>query len=139
MTSMQDKKKDQLTLASNYKVYGAFVLGLTTAIAFRVLIVLNHVQPTWVRPLWYFAVLGNFLFFFYRYQITRKRKAAVSRYHLIEKVRSGAPLSAEDRTVLDYLLNSIQRSPENLNYLIIFVFSLIAIAVDLGMTYFLRP
>ena len=58
--------KNKPVLASKYKIYGAFVLGLNTAIAFRALIVLNHTCPGWVRPVWYFAVLGNFLFFLHR-------------------------------------------------------------------------
>jgi len=117
-------------------MYSAFVLGLSTAIALRAIIVLDHIQPGWVRPAWYFAVLGNFLFFYYRYQITEKRKKAVRDYQLIEKVEELDSLSEEDREVLIYLLNSIRKSPEHLNYLIIFVFSLVAIAIDLGFVFF---
>jgi hypothetical protein len=119
-------------LSPTFKMYGAFGLGLATAIAVRALIVLNHLQPAWVRPVWYFAVLGNFVFFYYRYQITEKRKRAVCEHQLIEKISSGQTLSSNDRTVLIYLLESIKKSPEHINYLIIFAFSLLAIAVDLG-------
>jgi hypothetical protein len=61
--------KDKFTLAPGYKIYGALGLGLATAIAFRALIVINHVHPDWVRPVWYFAVLGNFFFFYHRFRI----------------------------------------------------------------------
>jgi hypothetical protein len=131
---MQDKS---VTLSPRYMIYGAFVLGLSTAIAIRAIIVLDHVQPGWVRPVWYFAVLGNFLFFYYRYQITEKRKKAVRDHQLIEKVAALDSLSEDDREVLIYLLNSIKKSPEHLNYLIIFVFSLVAIAIDLVFVFFL--
>jgi len=131
--SMPDKS---VTLTPRFKMYSAFVLGLSTAIALRAIIVLDHIQPGWVRPAWYFAVLGNFLFFYYRYQITEKRKKAVRDYQLIEKVEELDSLSEEDREVLIYLLNSIRKSPEHLNYLIIFVFSLVAIAIDLGFVFF---
>jgi hypothetical protein len=57
-------EKEKLVIAPAYKIYGFFVLGLATAIAFRALIILDHVQPTWVRPVWYFGVLGNFVFSF---------------------------------------------------------------------------
>ncbi|MHB1381529.1 MAG: hypothetical protein ACYCXJ_04830 [Thermoleophilia bacterium] len=120
------------TLAPGYKIYGALGIGLAAAIAIRALIVLDHVEPDWVRPVWYFAILGNFVFFYYRYQITRKRKKAVREHALIEKISSEAPLEPEDRVVLVYLLSSIRKSPENINYLIIFLFSLVAIALDLG-------
>ena len=122
-------------VSSRFMIYGAFSLGLATAIAVRALIVLDHVQPSWVRPVWYFAVLGNFLFFFYRYQITDKRKKAVKNHNLIEKLSARQELTEDDRVVLTYLLTSIKKSPEHLNYLIIFVFSILAIAMDLAIVY----
>lgn len=122
-------------ISSRYVIYGAMGLGLVTAIAVRALIILSHVEPDWVRPVWYFAVLGNFVFFYYRYKITDKRKKAVRNHKLIEKISDQKPLSAGDREVLLYLLNSIKKSPEHINYLIIFVFSLLAIAIDLVIVY----
>ena len=122
-------------LSSKFKIYSAFALGLATAIAVRALIVLSHVQPTWVRPVWYFAVLGNFVFFFYRYEITEKRKQAVKDHQLIEKLSMEDSLSQVDRDVLIYLLSSIKKSPENINYLIIFVFSIVAIGIDLAFVF----
>ena len=127
--------KDKPTLAPRYKIYGAFALGLTTAVAFRALIVLGHTYPDWVRPVWYFAVLGNFLFFFYRFQITEKRKRTIRSCQLIEKVRSETQLSTSDREALTYLLLSIKRSPEHINYLIIFLFSLLAIGLDIALIF----
>jgi hypothetical protein len=32
------------------QIYGFFVLGLLSALAFRGLMVLQHVEPSWVRP-----------------------------------------------------------------------------------------
>jgi hypothetical protein len=127
--------KEKPTIAPAYKIYGFFFLGLSTAIAFRALIILDHVQPTWVRPMWYFGVLGNFVFFFHRFKISEKRKKAVAEYQLIEKIESGAVLSLEDREVMAYILRSIKLSPEHINYLIIFVFSLLAIALDLALSF----
>jgi len=129
---MQNEKP---TIASPYKIYGYFLLGLSTAIAFRALIVLDHVQPGWVRPVWYFGVLGNFVFFLYRFRVTERRKKVVKEFQLIEKVRSGSSLSSNEREVLVYLLNSIKLSPENINYLVIFLFSLLAIAIDIGLSF----
>jgi hypothetical protein len=129
---MEDRHPE---LASRYVRYGAFALGLATAVAVRALIVIDHVEPSWVRPVWYFAVLGNFVFFLYRYKITVRRKKAVQKHQLIEKLAAQQPLSADDVTVLTYLLMSIKTSPENLNYLIISVFSILAIAIDLGFVF----
>lgn len=129
---MTDKKP---ALPSKFIIYGAFALGLSTAIAVRALIVLDHLHPGWVRPVWYFAVLGNFVFFFYRYRVTEKRKRAINRHHLLDKLAASNPLSDDDRAVLIYLLTSLKKSPENLNYLIIVAFSIVAIAIDLFFVY----
>jgi hypothetical protein len=131
-------EREKPTLAPVYKIYGYFILGLSTAIAFRALIVFDHIQPTWVRPVWYFGVLGNFVFFFYRYRVSVRRKKAVREFHLIEKIQSGAALSAIDREVIVYILSSIKLSPENINYLIIFLFSFLAIAMDIGLSFLVK-
>ncbi len=128
--------KGQPSIAPAYKIYGYFILGLSTAIAFRALIVLDHIQPTWVRPVWYFGVLGNFIFFLYRFRVSVRRKKAIREFQLIDKMQSGESLTARDREVIIYILRSIKLSPENINYLIIFLFSLLAIALDIVL-YFL--
>jgi hypothetical protein len=123
-------------IASNYKIYGAMALGMATAVAFRALIIITHLRPDWVRPVWYFAVLGNFLFFWHRYRITQQRKRVIQDHQLIAKIQSAAILSGADREALTYLLQSIKLSPENINYLIISIFSLVAIAADQIINYF---
>ena len=75
-------------LAPSSLIYGAFALGLTTAIAFRIIIILQHFSPGWVRPVWYFAVVGNLVFFYYRYRIAEKRKRAVHEHGLIGKIEA---------------------------------------------------
>lgn len=129
---------NQPRIASNYKIYGALALGLTTAIAFRALIIIDQIQPDWVRPVWYFAVLGNFLFFRHRYQITQKRKRAIQSHRLIEKTENQTRLSTEERNALIYLLQSIKRSPEDINYQIISIFSLVAIVAEQFINHFFK-
>lgn len=114
-----------------FVVYSFFLLGLVSALAFRAIIVFQHLEPAWVRPVWYIGTAGYVLFFLYRYRITRKRKKAVEDFQLIEKLRDNACLQDEDREVLLYLLSSIRRSPEDINYAIIFALSVIAVAADL--------
>jgi hypothetical protein len=132
---MTDKKP---SIAPPYKIFSYFILGLATAVAFRALVVIDHLQPTWVRPVWYFGVLGNFVFFFYRFRVSARRKRAVRDYRLIEKIQSGDSLTDTDREIIVYILRSIKLSPENINYLIIFLFSLLAIFLDIALTYFIK-
>lgn len=116
-------------------ILAAMILGILSAIAFRSLLVLDTVYPGLVVPVWYFAVVGYFFFFLYRYWISRKRKRAISDYQLIEKVNAGQCLQGEDREVLVYLLSSISLSREDINYYIIFVLSIGAMALDMYMRF----
>jgi hypothetical protein len=70
------------------------------------------------------------LFFMYRYGISLRRKRAIAQTGIIEKLQSAAVLSEEDRQSALYLLSSVQKSPEDWNYLAIFVLSIVAIALD---------
>lgn len=121
-------------IVPKYVIYGFFTLGLISAIAFRAIIVLQHIDPGWVRPVWYIGAVGYFFFFLYRYAITKKRKKAVEQFQLIEKIRQNACLTEEDREVVLYLLSSIKYSMEDINYAIIFLLSVIAAAADLILT-----
>lgn len=116
-----------------YVTYGFFALGLTSAVAFRALIIFQRLEPAWVRPAWYLGTGGYFFFFLYRYMITRKRKKAIARFQLIEKLKANACLGEEDREVALYLLNSIKVSLEDINYFAIFVLSILAAGADLIM------
>ncbi len=117
-----------------YVIYGFFILGLLSAIAFRIIIVFQHIEPTWVRPVWYAGILGYLVFFLYRYSISRKRKNAIKDYDLITKLKDNACLSDKDREIVIYLLSSIQKSMEDMNYYIIFILSILAIAADIVFT-----
>ncbi len=135
---MNPTSSEQLDIASRKVIYGAMLLGLATSIAFRLLVIVNHVEPAWVRPIWYFAVLGNLVFFYYRFKVTKKRKRAIRKHHLIEKIQSGDVLNDKERNALVYLLRSIDKSPESFNYLIISVFSVVAIILDIAMAYYFK-
>lgn len=124
-------KTNKPHVVPKYVIYGFFSLGLFSAIAFRAIIIFQHLEPTWVRPVWYMGILGYILFFFYRFKITKKRKNAIRDFDLIEKVKNNTPLSDEDKEVLLYLLSSIKVSLEDLNYVIIFLLSIVAIAADI--------
>ena len=114
-----------------YIIYGFFVIGLISAIAFRAIIVFQHLEPSWVRPVWYAGIVGYIFFFLYRYRITKKRKKAIDDFKLIDKVKANACLTEEDREIVLYLLSSIKSSPEDLNYAIIFILSILAILADI--------
>jgi hypothetical protein len=124
-------KRSKIHILPKSVVYAFFILGLISAIAFRAIILFQRLEPLWVRPVWYIGTIGYFLFFLYRYAITKKRKKAIEEFQLIEKVKANACLSDQDREVVLYLLSSIRLSLEDINYAIIFILSLVAVTADL--------
>ncbi|MCE5195351.1 MAG: hypothetical protein LLF28_07905 [Nitrospiraceae bacterium] len=124
-------EKHKPHVVPRYVTYLFFILGLLSAIAFRAVIIAQHIEPSLIRPIWYIGIFGYMLFFFYRFKITKKRKNAIRNFNLIEKVKANACLTDEDRDVVLYLLRSIKASPEDWNYMLIFTLSLIAVIADL--------
>lgn len=119
-------------------IYGIFVLGLLCTLAFRSLTIIGVLSPGLLRPVWYFGVVGYIVFFAYRFKITVKRKKAIRDYALIDAVKNNNCFSEKQKEVLLYLLLSIEKSKENINYLAIFFFSVCAIIVDFMINYFFR-
>ncbi len=119
-----------------YIIYGFFLIGLVSAFAFRSIIVFQRLEPAWVKPVWYIGVLGYIGFFLYRYEITKKRKRVIKEYDLIGKVQANAGFSEEERDAVTYVLSSIKKSMEDINYLLIFLLSLLAILVDIVFSFY---
>jgi len=63
-----------------------------------------------------------------------KRKKAIDKYDLISKLKANKKLSDEDREITIYLLSSIKKSRENINYMLIFTLSIVAILMDLFLS-----
>jgi hypothetical protein len=110
-----------------------FAIGLVSAFCFRALIVFQHLYPAGVRVVWYVGTVGYFTFFMYRYYIAAKRRRSVTRFNLLEKIQR-SDLNDEDKEVTLYLLSSIRKSRESVNYLFIFVLSFIAVLADVALT-----
>jgi Ca2+/Na+ antiporter len=127
---MQPKYATPHTLPSS-TINLFFIVGLLAAFSFRILIVLPHFQPELFRPVWYLGTIGYVMFFLYRYAISRKRRNTIEDYALIPKLKQRKMLSDDERQAVVYLLSSIRKSRENLNYLFIFLLSILAIGIDI--------
>lgn len=111
-----------------------FAIGLISALSFRIIIIVQHSNPSLVRIIWYLAVISNIIFFLFRYHISRKRKRAINSTNLIAHLNSDEPLNQDQRQAAVFLLSSINRSWENINYLAIFILSGVAIIFDIFLT-----
>jgi len=111
-----------------------FIIGLLSAISFRILIIFKYTGSKFFRPVWYFGIIGYTIFFLYRYYIAIKRKKTIDKYDLISKLKANKKLSDEDREITIYLLSSIKKSRESINYMLIFTLSIVAILMDLFLS-----
>ncbi len=109
----------------------AFAVGLAGAISLRLILIAKEYRPELVRLLWYVGVCGNMLFFMFRAFITQRRRRLITDLRLRDKLREEHSLCPEDYEALRYLVDSLYASKERWNYVVIFIFSLMAIAWDL--------
>jgi hypothetical protein len=109
----------------------AFAVGLTGAISLRLILIAKACRPELVRLLWYLGVCGNMLFFMFRAFITHRRRRLITTLRLQEKLHEENSLCPEDYEALRYLVGSLYASKERWNYLVIFIFSIMAIAWDI--------
>jgi len=110
-----------------------FYTGVVSALLFRSTIIVNRYNTQLGRIIWYTAVCGYIFFFGYRFYISLKRRKVIHDEGLIGKVEK-SNLAEEDRENVKYLLNSLQKSKEMINYILIFLLSGVAILVDLVLS-----
>jgi hypothetical protein len=89
------------------------------------------------KALFYLGVMGYLIFFAHRYHIATRRVGVLRNLELLKKVEERRTLSDKDYEGLEYIMWSLSVSKERMNYLVIFAFSILAIAgslvLDLGI------
>ena len=112
-----------------------FWVGLVSAILLRAIIIADYWSGTLSKMMWYLGVIGYLFFFAHRYHIAKRRFGVIKDLNLLEKIESRDQLTEEDFEGLNYVMWSLSVSKERLNYLIIFTFSVIAIALSLMLDF----
>jgi hypothetical protein len=110
-----------------------FFIGLFSATLFRLIIFLNRINIVWARVAWYAGVFGYICFFGFRFYIAAKRRKVIANNNLLDKVRN-SDIEVSAKAEIEYLLNSLTKSREIVNYIYIFATSIIAIALDILLT-----
>lgn len=112
-------------------VLGTFIIGVLCAAGFRSLTIIDTLYPRLVRPVWYFAVIGYIYFFAYRYYISSKRKRVIRENYLLSKLSQNKEITKADKELISYILSSLIKSKESMNYFFIFIMSILAILLDI--------
>ena len=108
-----------------------FAIGVISALFFRSILIVNTYNVELARLLWYCAIFGYIAFFGFRTYIALKRRKALKGTHIIEKVLSSNCFNEEEKEHLSYILRSLVQSKELYNYVFIFIFSFVAIVLDI--------
>lgn len=111
-----------------------FLIGLCSALLFRLIIFLNYIDTAYSRLAWYLGVVGYLFFFGFRFYISLKRRNVIIKNELISKIKNSNLDQASVKDV-SYILNSITKSKEMFNYIFIFITSGLAIIFDIILTF----
>jgi len=104
-------------------------LGIIAAIAMRVVAVFIYTNPVYAKIAWYIGISFFFVFFIYRYNVSRSRSGSIIDNGLIKKVKEGKDLVQEDRKVISQILCGLTSRKERINFIVIFVLSAIALVI----------
>lgn len=107
-----------------------FVIGVIGAIGFRIILILNRINPIYASISWYIAVISYLFFYGYRLYIDNKRREIVLRNNLRGKVARNI-LDEVDRKNILRLLDSLLVSKSRWNYLILFLMSVLVLIIQL--------
>lgn len=108
-----------------------FWIGLISAALLRLILIADHYSDILAKALWYLGILGYLWFFAHRYHIAKRRYGVIKDLNLLDKIQARKPLAEKDFEGLNYVMWSLSVSKERMNYLVIFVFSVVAIILSL--------
>lgn len=115
-----------------------FIIGVIPVICFRLVTIAQHYSDILSKAVWYAAVVGSLIFFWFRYNISYRRYKTITVRELVDKVDKKKPLDEHDYKSLNYILSSLIISKERLNYLLIFIASIVSLAIAVYLDFF-RP
>lgn len=104
-----------------------FWVGVIATLAYRIIVILNYYSQLWVEIAWYIGTIGFIWYFAHRYRVENKRDLLVENQRLAYKVEKGGKLSDKDKSALIYILKGLKSSKAKWNYIVIFLFSVLAL------------
>jgi len=104
-----------------------FLIGLIATVAIRVVMVLDAYHPVYGKIAWYVGVAGFFIFFVYKFKVDIARSRLIQKEKLADKLHNKASLEEKDYRLLSSILCSLSSRKDLINYLFIFVSSMLAL------------
>lgn len=113
-----------------------FWAGIIATIAYRIIIVLNLYNPSWVKIAWYIGTVGFVLYFGHRFNIARKRARLIKEYNLVETIDKADCIDPQKKQILHYLAKTTVTSKSRWNAAAIFFLSIAALLVGIFLDIF---
>lgn len=108
-----------------------FWTGILATLVYRLIIVLNDVSAFWVKVAWYIGTIGFVIYFWHRYEISETRSRIIRDRDLVRKIPLITGVDETDKEALRYIVGTLSSTKEKWNYIAIFVFSGIALAIGI--------
>lgn len=111
-----------------------FWVGVIATIAYRIIIFLNYLPShLWSDIVWYIGTIGFVWYFAHRYNIEQRRSLIIKEKGLEAKVANAKGFSSDDQQALENILKSLESSKSQLNSIVIFIASGLALLVDIAI------
>lgn len=121
------------------KISWIFVfIGFVSTVAIRVVTVLMDVDPVIGKTAWYIGITGFSVFFMYKYKVFKDREKLIDKMGLVEKVNGRNALKDDEYEVLSIILCEIRSNKERINFLFIFIVSILALIAAVCSDFFMR-
>ena len=114
-----------------------FVIGIVATLAYRIIIVLNFYDPSWVKISWYIGTVGFILYFAYLYSLQSRRSDLAKEYDLLNVVKGMKGIKEKQKKALRYIVKSNMTSKAKWNSAVIFILSLLALIIGIILDLFI--
>ena len=112
-----------------------FIVGIIATIAVRAVTVLTHWDAIYAKLSWYLGIIGFFSFFVYKYKVGQARAKSITQRNLVHKIKNEKKLSRDDYALIGAILCALSSKKERINYLLIFIFSALALGLAVYMDF----
>lgn len=108
-----------------------FWIGVIASFAYRAIIVLNFYDPIWVKVAWYIGTIGFIFYFWSRYRVVKQFDDLIEDQKLVSAVEKAKNITKDQKKALQHIVETLDTTKAQINYVIIFIFSAIALIVGL--------
>ena len=113
-----------------------FGIGIISALAVRLVAILDYHSPVYGRIAWYIGGAGFTLFFLYKFKASSSRARIIREYGLMDNVDAKRSLSERQAAFIRQILCNASSRKERINFFFIFILSVLAIAAAIYFDFF---